>query len=68
MSNFEKVDVNVITKPISVEFECPYCEAEIVEDYSEFVGLLGDLPDWPYSKIECSKCEKTMEIDTVDWL
>jgi len=62
-----KIDISVITKPISIQFECPYCDSEVTIDYDDFESEVGECCDWPYSKIKCPECEKVLEIDNIDW-
>lgn len=63
-----EVDITVIQVPKYVTFECPYCEEEIETSYSDFCSDIGvEICDWNYSKIECPKCGKTIEINSVDW-
>ena len=62
-------DVEVVVRciPISVVFECPYCEEENEYDYSEFCDLCGDPSDWDYGILECQKCRKKFEIQGQEW-
>ncbi|WP_432400992.1 hypothetical protein [Wukongibacter sp. M2B1] len=62
-----KVDIRVIKEPVSVEFDCPHCEEEIVIQYQYFCSEIGEVCDWRYSKFECPECNNTIEIDYVDW-
>ena len=67
MSEIKIVDITVETAPVTVFFDCPHCAREIEYDYNEFVGLVGEVCDWEYSKFNCDKCNKEIEINSVDW-
>ena len=61
------VYLNVIQKPIKVEFECPNCGEENSVDYSQFISEIGDVCDWTGSKVVCKKCDEIIEIIDADW-
>jgi len=63
----EKVDITVVSTPVSIGFECPHCEEDVHFDYSDFVDQIGQPCDWKYSKIECPECGIEIEIDDVEW-
>lgn len=47
----ETVDISVIQRAVSVEFECPHCRDDARFSYSDFVGMVGEPCDWNGSKI-----------------
>ena len=64
--------VTLAQAPTDVEFTCPYCEADVSEDFEEFLdeqGLSwGDFPDWEYDPIKCPFCENEIEVSyEFDW-
>ena len=56
-----KIDIAVIQKPEYIKYDCPICEDEIHIDYKEFLGIVGDVCDWNYSKFFCPKCGKNFK-------
>ena len=62
-----KIDIRVETAPVAIHFECPHCNRDIFWKYNYFVGEIGEVCDWEYSIFGCPKCDKELEIDTVDW-
>ena len=62
-----KIDLQVVSRPVTVEFECPHCMNDAQIDYSDFNDLIGEPYDWKYSKVDCPECGKSLEIDDVDW-
>ena len=62
-----KTIVTLIQKPTDVEFTCPYCEADISEEFEEFLERQGlpwsDFPDWKYEPIKCPFCEMEIEAE-----
>jgi predicted RNA-binding Zn-ribbon protein involved in translation (DUF1610 family) len=63
----KKVDIRVVSTPVTVEFECPHCEDDVRFDYDDFNDLVGEPCDWKYSSLKCPKCEKEIAIDDVEW-
>jgi len=65
----KKTDIEILSGPVSVKFDCPHCEAEIEMDFDEFSSLMAESypGDWQGNKIECPDCEEEIEIDDVDW-
>ena len=64
-----KISVAVNQIPISVSYFCPICGNDIKIAYSQFVRNIGEFCDWNYSKINCDKCKKELEvrIDGSEW-
>ena len=64
-----KTDIQIISAPAWVKFNCPYCDGEIEMDYDEFNNLITeDYPgDWQGEKIDCPNCKKEIEIDDIAW-
>lgn len=58
--------VTLAQAPTDVGFTCPYCEANISEDFEEFLDEQGlswsDFPDWQYNLIKCPFCENEIEV------
>lgn len=59
--------VTLIQKPTEVEFACPYCKADVSEDFEEFLDDQGlswsDFSDWKYEKIKCPFCGVEIEAE-----
>lgn len=59
--------VTLIQKPTEVEFTCPYCKADVSEDFEEFLYDQGlswsDFSDWKYEKIKCPFCGVEIEAE-----
>ncbi|NFO86484.1 hypothetical protein FDC58_10520 [Clostridium botulinum] len=63
-----KADIRIISEPVWVKFDCPFCGEEIEMLYDDFNDLIGcEVCDWEYSNFECPKCSKKIEIDDVEW-
>lgn len=64
-----KADIQVISEPTFVKFDCPHCEAEVEMDFGDFRSfMITDYPgDWKGEKLECPHCEKEIEVDDVEW-
>ena len=62
------MEINVITKPIYIEFDCPHCKKVVKFNFEEFVGVVGEPVDWLQSKFSCPECWTEIEIDNVEWL
>ena len=60
MKRLETV-VTLHQAPTDVEFTCPYCETNILEDFEEFLDeqvlSRSNFPDWEYDPIKCPYCE-----------
>lgn len=63
-----KIDIEVNSKPVDISFECPNCKKTISIEYSDFCIIVGEPCDWEYSTIACPKCDKKVEIQSVDWI
>ncbi len=63
-----EVDIRVMTKPITVELDCPHCDAGLEWSYEEFLGIAGEPCDWRHTKLICSCCNEKLEIDCSEWL
>lgn len=63
----EGIDIDVIQKPIRIEFTCPHCDEENSINYDEFISKFGDVCEWTYSTIKCSECGESLGIDQVNW-
>ncbi|WP_338627630.1 hypothetical protein QJR52_07040 [Clostridium baratii] len=65
-----KVEVRVIQRPVEIKIVCPHCNYEINMLYGDFEDLMpNDYPgDWIGEKIECTNCEKDIEIEDYDWI
>lgn len=63
----KSVDVTIISKPVEVRFSCPYCGAEHVIDYDNWVieQLYDYWGDW--HETECTNCEKRILINSVEY-
>jgi len=62
-----KATIEVISEPVTVRFECPYCENDISSTFNDFTDRIGEVCDWKYTEIECPECCGIIEIDGVDW-
>ena len=60
--------IEVITIPSHISLGCPYCDEELEIKYSDFCEMVGEPCDWKYSALDCPECEKSIDIDTVDWV
>ena len=58
--------VTLAQAPSDVEFTCPYCEANISEDFEDFLDDQGlswsEFSDWQYDPIKCPFCENEIEV------
>lgn len=61
-------DIEVITIPSHISLTCPHCNEELEITYSDFCEMVGEPCDWTYSSLDCLECEKSIDIDTVDWI
>jgi endogenous inhibitor of DNA gyrase (YacG/DUF329 family) len=57
-------DFTINRKPISISFECPYCEDEVTIPWNEVNApdYWGD--DWGY--VECPYCNKEVPLGDYD--
>ena len=62
-----KTIVRIISAPVEVTYECPYCGEEIQRQYKDFVQeQAGSYPgDWHYET--CPDCDSEFFIDELDW-
>ena len=67
MQSKRKATVEVISEPVAVRFDCPYCEEEIENTIESFIDKVGEICDWQYTEVECPSCKGIIEIDGVDW-
>lgn len=60
------IDIQIVQKPISVDWECPKCLNENSTKYNEFLDGI-EYCDWTYSKVKCDNCGKEFGIDNINW-
>ena len=60
--------IEVITVPRHISLTCQHCDEELEIEYKNFCDMAGEPCDWSYSSIDCPECEKSIEIDGVDWV
>jgi len=68
-----KIEIQVITKPVNISFECPFCKEKIEIDYTDFdyadfdyadfAEMVYDPSDYNNKNIDCPKCGKELGID-----
>lgn len=56
-------DFTIASKPESINFECPYCEAEVSIPWSEVEHPDCWSDEWP--EVQCPDCGKMVELG--DW-
>lgn len=66
-NNLKKADFTIVTAPIYVTWECPYCGKEFEDDYKEFSTISDNPGHWSGEKVECPNCKREIIIDDVDW-
>ena len=64
----KKASIEVITVPSHILLACPYCDEEMKIRYTDFCDIAGEPCDWAYSSIDCPECQKSIDVDTVDWI
>ena len=61
-----KATFNIVTKPVYVVTECPYCDEEIEINFDDF--MITDYPgDMIGEVIGCPSCLKQIEIEDIEW-
>lgn len=60
--------IEVITIATHISLTCPHCNEELEIGYKNFCDMVGEPCDWSYSSIDCPVCEKSIEIDGIDWV
>ena len=63
----KNTDLRVEMKAVFVHYECPFCENENKISYSDFCEEVGEPCDWRYINLECKKCNKSFEVNDVEW-
>jgi len=61
------IKVEVIQKPVVVEWYCESCSHINKEPYDEFLGG-EEQCDWMYNEVTCEACGEVFFIEYVDWL
>jgi len=64
----DKIDLNVISRPVSVGFQCSNCGESVSYEYDEFITLMGEPCDWQDKLVQCIECGVNFEIYHVEWL
>lgn len=61
----KKVGFHISVKPVSIEFECPYCGKEITISWRDITPpeYWGD--NW--DAVECPECCETVELGEYDY-
>lgn len=65
MERGKTVDFHIDVKPVSITFECPYCENEVTVTWGalDVPEYWGD--DWDY--VECPSCEKEVKLGDYEY-
>lgn len=64
----KKIDIEIISMPQYVKFECPECEYNIVITYEEFKDMCGSDPyEWEGQTLTCPDCYVDLEIHKYNW-
>ena len=63
-----KASIKVITVPRHISLTCPHCYEELEILYNDFCEMVGEPCDWSYSSLNCPKCEKSINIDDIEWI
>lgn len=61
----DRVDFHISVKPVSIEFECPYCHDEISISWRDITP-----PDYwgdTWDDVECPECGKTVRLGDYDY-
>lgn len=58
--------ITVNQTPVSIAFECDWCDAEIEMPYNDCVKKYGDDPyDW--ERVECPECGHEVGVDYLEF-
>ena len=65
MSNNISVNFTIISEPIRIDFNCPYCKEEVQIEWDNL-----NPPDYwgdKWEKVECSWCNKLIELGDYEY-
>ena len=69
IDNVKSTQLTIISEPVYVKMDCPYCESEIEIEYNEFSSsMYSDYwGDWEGELIYCEECEEYFKIGNVNY-